>query len=312
MPNPIRSALAFAIALLLAQCPYAAKPWGVYQMLTRHHSWPEQLDRELQALGGQADFVLFFRDLSPRRGFPAGPAKSAQERSLIPVISLELTEWSYGQSVNLLPEIVDGGYDNHFRNWATEAKRHGGEIILRFGFEMNGDWFSWGKQPDLFKKAWRRVHRIFAEVGCENVKWMFSPNILWGTMTSEDGLEPYYPGVEFVDCIGIDGYNFGDHHDQWHEWQSYSEIFENTIDACTRFEKPIYLSEIGCADDPRKAAWIADFLENVSQDPRVQGFIYFNHFNPRKNEPNWRLDSDAETLEVFRQWAVETERLQNH
>ena len=110
-----------------------------------------------------------------------------------------------------------------------------------------------------------------------------------------------------MDLVGLDGYNFGDHHDEYHEWQSYKEVFERSIRACLKFKKPMYISEIGCADDPRKAAWIEDFLSEVSQDERIDGFIYFNHHNPRKREPNWRLDSDSKSLEIFRDWAVENE-----
>ncbi len=154
--------------------------------------------------------------------------------------------------------------------------------------------------------AWKRTHDIFREVGCYNVKWMFSPNVLWDKRTAKDDLYNYYPGAQYADTIGIDGYNFGYHHDKWHKWhkwQSYEQVFEKTIRACTKFNQPIWISEVGCADDRRKPVWIKDFLTKVSQDDRIEGFIYFNHYNPRKSELNWRFDSDSLTLKVFRDWA---------
>ncbi|MEZ4654400.1 MAG: hypothetical protein R3E12_12615 [Candidatus Eisenbacteria bacterium] len=31
-----------------------------------------------------------------------------------------------------------------------------------------------------------------------------------------NAIEVYYPGKGEVDWLGVDGYNFGDHHDEWH------------------------------------------------------------------------------------------------
>lgn len=276
--------------------------WGFYQMLTRRESWGEGIDAEREAIGGNPSLILFFRDMSRHRGFPDTAVKLSAERGLTPIVSLEPQEWGQRGEGGFLQAIVRGEYDDYFRQWALDAKESGVTLYLRFGFEMNGDWFSWGAQPGAFRAAWLRAHGIFKEVAANNVYWMFSPNILWAERSFERDLEPYWPGDEAVDVIGLDGYNFGDHHDQWHKWQSFDEVFARTLDAVESWGKPIYLSEIGCADGPLKAAWISDFLAKVSSDPRIHGFVYFNHYNPRKSEPNWRWDSDAETLAAFRSW----------
>ena len=44
-------------------------------------------------------------------------------------------------------------------------------MLFRFDFEMNGDWFSWGMDPNAFKAAWVRVHTIFADAGADNLLW---------------------------------------------------------------------------------------------------------------------------------------------
>lgn len=279
--------------------------WGVYEMLTRRYSWEDRLDQAEKDFGTNPQYVLFFRDLNTGRGFPTERIENAHDRGMTPVISLEISRWGRGNDTGFLQEVANGKFDEFFRQWAIDAKQCDLPVILRFGFEMNGDWFPWGSQPELFVKAWKRSHDIFKKVGCENIQWMFSPNVLWDKRTAKSDLYNYYPGEGYVDLIGIDGYNFGDHHDKWHKWQSYEEVFEKTIRACMKFNKPVYISEIGCADDRRKAVWIKDFLSKVSQDDRIEGFIYFNHYNPRKGEPNWRIDSDPLTLKLFRDWAVE-------
>lgn len=284
------------------------KEWGIYEMLTRRYSWEERLDDASKDLGANPQFVLFFRDLNPRRTFPEEQVKSAHTRNMTPVISLEISEWGRGRDDSgYLKGVAAGQFDDYFRQWAKDAKASGLPLILRFGFEMNGDWFAWGEQPETFVIGWRRTYNIFKEVGAVNVQWMFSPNVLWDKRTEKKDFYNYYPGAAYVDLIGLDGYNFGDHHDKWHEWQTYEEVFERTICASLKFNKPIYLSEIGCADDKRKPVWIRDFLEKISKDDRLEGFIYFNHFNHRKGEPNWRFDSDPETLKIFREWAAENE-----
>ncbi len=173
---------------------------------------------------------------------------------------------------------------------------------------MNGDWFAWGAQPDRFRTAWRKIHQIFRDQRATNVQWMFSPNILSPDKNPAEHLLPYYPGDDVVDVVGLDGYNFGDHHDRWHEWTSYSNVFERTLQAAQAWGKPLMISEVGCADGPRKPEWIKDFLASVSADSRVSGFIYFNHDKRREGEPNWRLDSDPESLRMFQAWAKQQTR----
>ena len=135
---------------------------------------------------------------------------------------------------------------------------------------------------------------------------MFSPNVEWDETRKLTAIEHYYPGDEFVELLGLDGYNFGDSHSKSHRWQTYHEIFEKSIKNMGQWKKPLILAEIGCTDDPRKAQWMKEFLDAVKADSRVEGFIYFNHFDPNKGEPNWLLNSDPETLQVFKK------AMQNH
>ena len=153
--------------------------WGIYQIFWRPDQFERELDKQLDMLGGQPSYVLFFRDLHPERGFPRQAATVCQHRRLTPIISLELWIWDGTKSRNVLRDIVDGKYDQFFRAWARGAKAWGQRCILRFGFEMNGEWFPWGSQPEQFKKAWRHVYALFAKEGANKVQWMFSPNVLY-------------------------------------------------------------------------------------------------------------------------------------
>ncbi len=245
---------------------------------------------------------MFFRDLNRKRSFPVDAVEIAAKFKLIPIISLELWDWSKDRENDALEKITKGLYDEYFSTWASKAAKSGRKIIFRFGFEMNGNWFHLGQKPVLFKNAWNRVHRIFNLHDAMSVQWMFSPNVLLGNDRKVINIDQYYPGDEVVDLIGIDGYNFGDGHDKWHQWERYTDIFEDTIKRLSQYKKPLYLSEIGCAADPRKFVWLKTFLRSVSSDRRIKGFIYFNFNKISEGEPDWRLDSDKRSLEVFRSW----------
>lgn len=278
-------------------------PWGLYQILWHRAQFTDQLDQALTTLapaGTAPRWVLFFRDLGANRGFPLGAVEAAHARGLTPIISLELTIW--GRGGDYLQAINDGQYDDWFRAWGTGAAAWGRPVLMRFGFEMNGDWFGWGQRPEAFVAAWRRAHRLISDTGADQVQWLWSPNVLYGEQTLETGFTPYYPGPAYVDLVGLDGYNFGDHHSQWHSWQSYGDVFGPSIDAITTFPHPLLISEIGCADDPRKAAWLADALTAIEADPRITGLVWFNLDKRSEGEADWRLDSDPETLAVWRDW----------
>ena len=283
--------------------PIPRVSWGIYQILWSPGQFERELAQQLDQLGGTPKYVLFFRDLEPKRGFPLNVVQICDRKKLTPVISFEPAPWGAPKTHDGLSAISSGRYDQYFRQWGRDAARWGKTVIFRFGFEMNGNWFSWGQQPKQFKSAWRRIHRLFKETGASNVKWLFSPNVAPKDADGRQNPLTYYPGDHVVDYVGVDGYNFGDHYDRWHRWHSFKKIFEPTLAKLSQLNKPLFIAEIGCAADDRKALWIRDFLSRVAIDRRITAFIYYNYYPKARGYPNWRLDSDSATLQIFRKWA---------
>ncbi|MEZ4647206.1 MAG: glycosyl hydrolase [Candidatus Eisenbacteria bacterium] len=272
--------------------------WGIYQIYWGRH-YEEMLSRSVEPLASGPNFVMFYRDLG--RGFPHRGCETIRSRGAVPIVSLEL--WHWGAPENYLPRINDGEFDTAFRDWAREARDFGSPVYLRFGFEMNGDWFGWGGHPDLFVRAWRRARHIFQEEGASNVVWVWSPNAISIPREPWNQIDAYYPGDDVVDWVGLDGYNFGDHHSEWHRWESFEEVFGPALDLVARSHasKPVMIAEFGCAPGRpgQRASWIRDAHAYVLGRPEIRAAVWFSLDKSREGEPDWSFQGDPEAITAF-------------
>ncbi|HWL83222.1 MAG TPA: glycosyl hydrolase, partial [Roseomonas sp.] len=99
-----------------------------------------------------------------------------------------------------------GAYNTYYKQVA-EAILKGtpgdGPIMIRTGWEANGDWFFWnaiGKE-EAFKGAFRQMSSTFKQV---SDRFQFE----WNINHANGGIDPakIYPGDEYVDVIGMDFY----------------------------------------------------------------------------------------------------------
>jgi len=274
--------------------------WGLYQIHWGRR-FPGMLERSLEAFASRPDYVMFYRDM--RRGYPRASVDAIRRHGATPIVSQELWYWGRGRKDDLLPRIAAGEFDGFFRAWARAARAHGKRVLYRFGFEMNGDWFTWSGRTAMFRKAWRRAHGIFRAEKAANVEWVWSPNVVGIPRTKENGMHRYYPGDEYVDWVGVDGYNFGDEHDEWHEWESFESVFDDVLDAFAKRypDKPVMIAETGCAahDRKRRVAWIREAHAYLRRRPQVKALVWFHYDKRREGEPNWRIDATKESLAAF-------------
>src|SRR5262249_35690624 len=147
-----------------------------------------------------------------------------------------------------------GSYDSYFRKAAEAAKAMPfNEILIRFAHEMNGDWYGWSGNPTAYVEAWRRMGSVFRSVGASNVKFVWAPNV-------DNGSHPfaaYFPGNEWVDYVGLDGYNWGTAGIGENKWQSLSEVFKASYEKLTQMStKPVMITETSSSEaGGDKAAW---------------------------------------------------------
>ena len=125
------------------------------------------------------------------------------------------------------------------------------------------------------------AREIFRKAGADNVEWVWSPNIVSAPGTPENNMHLYYPGDEFVDRLGSDGYNFGDHHDKWHVWQTFEQIYVDVLkDFQERYaDKPVLITEFGCAPGKpgQRRQWILDAHRTLERFEQVRAVIWFNY-----------------------------------
>lgn len=305
MPEPVANGSEASVPAKESEPPIAAdsKAFGIYQW-DKDSTYDAGLQNNINSIGTSPTYAMYFVDKD--MGFPKDIVHFNAVRNIRTVLSQELCSYAHKDDYHTLDSILAGRWDGYFRRFAREARASHQPIYYRFGYEMNGDWMVWGEQPEKFTKAWRHAWKIFREEKASNVRWVFSANVIWDEKTVQKDILPYYPGDKYVDIVGLDGYNFGDNHSRNHKWKSFTDVFQVSLNGLKRNfpDKPLWITEIGCAEGQGKAEWIQDFFSHFNADPALRVFVWFNEDKQYAGEPNWRFDSDKDSAAKFRNWAI--------
>lgn len=219
---------------------------------------------------------------------------------------------------NLLPEIIAGDWDSYIDDWISgmlswieSYPSHKKPItLLRFAHEFNGSWYPYAGEPDQYVKAWRHIHKLFAERRANDyVEWVWSANNI--DFDEHNDMTLYYPGDNHVDWTSLDGYNWGSNHD-WTSWDSFQDLFATAYHLLVNNypDKPILIAEYGTAepadtpsfewgqfgDDSDKHEnrdqWFLNTLSVIEQEfPAIRGLGLFN----MNKELSWSLTKSAST-----------------
>ena len=218
--------------------------------------------------------------------FQARFAATAARHRAVPLVQMDPT----GVSV---AAIASGQYDAYLRSYASAVKASGGRVILSFGHEMNGNWYSWANQhtsPAVFVAAWRHIVTVFRQQGAGNVTWLWTVNVI----DKRQGIPspaPWWPGSSYVTWVGIDGYYYKP------SW-TFASLFGPTIKAVRALTiDPIMISETAVAPQAGKQAKIADLFAGV----RAYGLLGLVWFDANRHR-DWRLSTPA-AVAAFRRGA---------
>ena len=229
--------------------------------------------------------------------------KQAASNGRAPMVSWEPLSWDGTPGDYTLDRIDAGEHDEYIRSWAVGVRTLPFTIYMRPMHEMNGDWYHWSGNPELYVRVWRRIVDIFDDAGVDNVKW------IWCVNTSDTkgwpALELYWPGESYVDILGIDGYN-----NYW-GWRSFSEINMPPYQRVCALDadKPVWICETATSEygattingpislkvGSSKAAWIADMWATTGME-RVEALLWFNEGKAH----NWDIVSSTSALYEMR------------
>jgi hypothetical protein len=236
--------------------------------------------------------------------FPGDVMEDIREHGSIPVFSW--SSQSIPSDVNepdfQLSDVIAGTYDAFIREFAEDARDWGHPFFLRFNWEMNGNWFPWsegvnGNQPGEYVAAWRHVHDVFSSVGADNVSWVWCPNVD-PEHKLQSSLASNYPGADYVDWTGLDGYNWGPSKGGW---TSFSKLYSTTYHEITDTVapgKPLLIGEMGSTENGgSKASWISEALAEIpTAFPNIRAMLWFDTFD---DGMDWPIETSDSATSAF-------------
>ena len=228
-----------------------------------------------------------------------------------------------GYTPNL--DIYRGLRDEDIRTLAKGFKDFGHPVLFRINNEMNSDWTSYGGvinmiDPEIFIENWKRMYHIFEEEGVNNVIWIFNPNDRNHPPCDWNSALTYYPGNEYVQMIGVTGYNNGTYYAEEHgeTWREFEEIYDKFQEEYGEIygEFPWIITEFSSSSiGGDKAKWITSMFDCIDKYENIKIAVWFNFADydfreDRKNQvsrPYW-LDETPETTEAFKEGLKKTQK----
>lgn len=249
--------------------------------------------------------------------FPLSSVEAIWRRGAIPCVTWEPMYYDPSGNEQMVgyQGILRGLYDPYLTAFARQAGRWGKPLMIRFAHEMNLSRYHWGtdarafgaKSPEIYRKMYRYVVSVFKREGATNVLWVFCPNAesipnpRHDKTASWNDVRRYYPGDQWVDVLGMDGYNWGttqtkENHGWDSSWRSFAGIFQPLYEELKILSpgKPLFVFEtstVGSGGD--KAQWIREAFETVRRW-KIQGLVWFQV----KKELDWLLQSEGDNAHI--------------
>lgn len=212
-----------------------------------------------------------------------------------------------------LDSINRGDHDAFLREFAGQIAQYPSKFLFRWGHEMNLDAYSWSgycnganlAATQKFISAYRRIVDVFRTAGASNVQWIWSPSYTHWPAEAWNEAENYYPGDNYVDWIGVVGYNFGGSSIySGYRWNSFSDLFHTfLVDAQARHPSiPVMLADYASTEDDGgdKGAWMTDAFAQMKQHPNLRAVIYFHYNAPEYSPPVYfKIDSSPDSLAAY-------------
>lgn len=278
----------------------------------------EKLEQEIKIAPQIIQFYLQW-PVSLERFESIRPSLEAiASQGAIPCMTWEpMTTMNKTETMIPFEDILNGQYDDYLIQMAQDIKGWNQPLIIRLAHEMNLNRYHWGGTLDQFNsdspkqyiQMFRYIVNLFHTHGLENVLWAFCPNV--DSVPNQPWNTPrhYYPGDEYVDLLGMDGYNWDiteemakERKQTWAKpWISFQELFGHLYQDLKTIapHKPILVFETASVDrkGEQKSKWIKEAIETAKKW-NLLGIIWFQIHK----EEDWRINqnNDAAYIPIIR------------
>lgn len=288
---------------------------------TEHDVTPADVTRFEDKLDTKMVWVYFSNNWSDSRRFPSAICDWIKGLGKIPYIRLMLrsdAEQMRPEKTFTLANILAGKFDDDLKQWANDAKAQIDPILIEWGTEPNGQWFSWNGKwnggsvegPRRYIAAYRHIVDLMRAQGADNLQWVWHVNWLDQPEKKWNRFENYYPGEDYCEWIAL---------------SAYGPLTPRTADGTESFRfkmhnayprlrqlapsKPIVIAEFGCDIHHRKvdaSEWTKNALEDLFSRrwPEVIGFCWWNESwandDIKKHDTDMIIFHDAKLTKIFR------------
>jgi mannan endo-1,4-beta-mannosidase len=194
-----------------------------------------------------------------------------------------------------LSSIAAGVYDSYLISFADSVAAFRHAVVISFGHEMNGYWYSWGythTPASVFIAAWQHIVTLFRQEHANNVKWLWQVNSL---SSRTDSPRNWWPGARYVTWVGVSGYYFV-------RKDTFDNLFNPVVYDVRQFtQDPILIAETGVGPQAGQTRGINDLFLGLRTQHDI-GLVWFDQHSyggPYKGE-DWRLEDNPAALAAFR------------
>lgn len=257
-----------------------------------------------QTVGKQAAWVYFSDNWYHGRAFPTATAAWIRDAGSLPWVRLMLrssSDQNVAEPVYNLKAILAGRFDADLRSWCDGARDFGSPLVVEWGTEANGEWFSWNGSwnggattigygdrhradgPERFVDVFGHLVAICRERAADNVRWAWHVDAESWPRDEWNDLEAYWPGSDAVDVIAVSAYGAQQPTDT--ESASLRSLLDPVYPRLTALARaggePVVLAEFGVTDhNPHvdQAAWAKQALADITGGrwPGLAGFSWWN------------------------------------
>jgi hypothetical protein len=275
-----------------------------------------------EIVGAKTTWVYFSDNWFESRAFPHGTCAWIRELGKVPYVRLMLrssVEQSRREKTFSLHKIVAGKFDDDLRAWARDAKSFGSPILVEWGLEPNGKWFSWngkwnGGAADGVRNYITTYHHIVDIMrgeGADNLRWIWHVNWFDDPEEKWNAFENYFPGEKYCDWVALSIYGpltpqtTGDA-------EGFRSKLAEAYPRLTKLapNKPMIIAEFGCDLHNKHcdaADWARGALEEIFSGrwPAIIGFCWWNegwqNDNIKKHDTDMIIWHDPNVTRVFRE-----------